>query len=282
MFDRKKYKDFAKIQLKNRWAIPIVITFITIIIANILSLPDTIRMYSSYSPQEIQEMLGMSMQKMMDVMINKAQADSGRSFINIILSILSSLIQFVLIMGSLNVFLKMSRSPEPVSFSDFLDGLANWRKGISTGLWETLWLFLWALISIPVIIIFTLLIYPLLDYLSFSAYTFVLLFVLLIGLIPMFIRALAYSQMFYLVAEYPELTARKAMTISILITKGYKWEIAKTLLSFAGWFILSMLTFGFVDLFVTPYYRMTMTNVFHALMKNALENEIIKPEDLSE
>ncbi len=229
MFDRKKYKDFAKIQLKNRWAIPIVITFITIIIANILSLPDTIRMYSSYSPQEIQEMLGMSMQKMMDVMINKAQADSGRSFINIILSILSSLIQFVLIMGSLNVFLKMSRSPEPVSFSDFLDGLANWRKGISTGLWETLWLFLWALISIPVIIIFTLLIYPLLDYLSFSAYTFVLLFVLLIGLIPMFIRALAYSQMFYLVAEYPELTARKAMTISILITKGYKWEIAKTL-----------------------------------------------------
>ncbi len=43
-----------------------------------------------------------------------------------------------------------------------------------------------------------------------------------------------------------------------------------------------MLTFGFVDLFVTPYYRMTMTNVFHALMKNALENEIIKPEDLTE
>ena len=282
MFDRKKYKDLAKIQLKNRWIIPVVVTFITIIIANILSLPDTLRLYSSYSPQEIQEMLGMSMQEMLEVMMNKAQADSGRSAINIILSILSSLIQFVLIMGSLNVFLKMSRSPEPVSFSDFLDGLANWRKGITTGLWKTLWLFLWALISIPVIIIFTLLIYPLLDYLSFSAYTFVLLFVLLIGLIPMFIRALAYSQMFYLVAEYPELTARKAMTISILITKGYKWEIAKTLLSFAGWFILSMLTFGFVDLFVTPYYRMTMTNVFHALMKNALEDGIIRPEDLAE
>ena len=282
MFDRNKYKDFAKIQLKNRWIIPVVVTFITIIIANILSLPDTLRLYSSYSPQELQEMLGMSMQEMLEVMMNKAQADSGRSAINIILSSLSSLIQFVLIMGSLNVFLKMSRSPEPVSFSDFLDGLANWRKGITTGLWKTLWLFLWALISIPVIIIFTLLIYPLLDYLSFSAYTFVLFIVLLIGLIPMFIRALAYSQMFYLVAEYPELTARKAMTISILITKGYKWEIAKTFLSFAGWFILSMLTFGFLDLYVTPYYRMTMTNVFHALMKNALENGIIRPEDLAE
>lgn len=282
MFDRKKYKDFAKIQLKNRWAIPIVITFITIIIANILSLPDTIRMYSSYSPQEIQEMLGMSMQKMMDVMINKAQADSGRSFINIILSILSALIQFVLIMGSLNVFLKMSRSPEAVSFSDFLDGLANWRKGITTGLWETLWLFLWALLSIPVLIIFSLLTYPLINYFSFSSYMLILSIVMIISFIPMLIKAIAYSQMFYLVAEYPELTARKAMTISILITKGYKWEIVKTLFSFIGWFILSLLTFGFLDLYVTPYYRMTMTNVFHALMKNALENEIIKPEDLSE
>ncbi len=282
MFDRKKYKDFAKIQLKNRWAIPIVITFITIIIANILSLPDTIRMYSSYSPQEIQEMLGMSMQEMMDVMINKAQADSGRSFINIILSILSALIQFVLIMGSLNVFLKMSRSPEAVSFSDFLDGLANWRKGISTGLWETLWLFLWALLSIPVLIIFSILTYPLINYFSFSSYMLILSLVMIISFIPMLIKAIAYSQMFYLVAEYPELTARKAMTISILITKGYKWEIVKTLFSFTGWFILSLLTFGFLDLYVTPYYRMTMTNVFHALMKNALENEIIKPEDLSE
>ena len=41
-------------------------------------------------------------------------------------------------------------------------------------------------------------------------------------------------------------------------------------------------SFGFLDLYVTPYYRMTMTNVFHALMKNALKNGIIRPEDLAE
>lgn len=281
MFDRQKYKDFAKIQLKGRWLIPVLVTFITIIIANILSLPDTLRLYSSYSPQEIQEMLGMSMQEMIAVMTNKAQANTGNSLIALLLSIISTLIQFVLIMGTLNVFLKMSRSPEPVTFSDFLEGLSNWRKGITTGLWKILWLLLWGLLSIPIVVGFTLITASFISSLT-KFYMLLLTVIFFISFIPMFIKAVAYSQMFFLVAEYPDMTARKAMKISILITNGYKWEITKTFFSFMGWFILSILTFGFLDLYVTPYYKMTMTNVFHALMKNALEKDMLKLEDLSE
>ena len=281
MFDRQKYKDFAKIQLKGRWLIPVLVTFITIIIANILSLPDTLRLYSSYTPEEIQELLGLSLQEMIAVMTNKAQANTGNSIIALLLSIISTLIQFVLIMGSLNVFLKMSRSPEPVTFSDFLEGLSNWRKGITTGLWKILWLLLWGLLSIPIVVVFTLITASFISSLT-KFYMLLLTVIFFISFIPMFIKAVAYSQMFFLVAEYPDLTARKAMKISILITNGYKWEITKTFFSFMGWFILSILTFGFLDLYVTPYYKMTMTNVFHALMKNALEKDILKLEDLSE
>lgn len=281
MFDRQKYKDFAKIQLKGRWLIPVLVTFITIIIANILSLPDTLRLYSSYTPEEIQELLGLSLQEMIAVMANKAQANTGNSLIALLLSIISTLIQFVLIMGSLNVFLKMSRSPEPVTFSDFLEGLSNWRKGITTGLWKILWLLLWGLLSIPIVVGFTLITASFISSLT-KFYMLLLTVIFFISFIPMFIKAVAYSQMFFLVAEYPDLTARKAMKISILITNGYKWEITKTFFSFMGWFILSILTFGFLDLYVTPYYKMTMTNVFHALMKNALEKDMLKLEDLSE
>ena len=281
MFDRQKYKDFAKIQLKGRWLIPVLVTFITIIIANILSLPDTLRLYSSYTPEEIQELLGLSLQEMIAVMTNKAQANTGNSLIALLLSIISTLIQFVLIMGSLNVFLKMSRSPEPVTFSDFLEGLSNWRKGITTGLWKILWLLLWGLLSIPIVVVFTLITASFISSLT-KFYMLLLTVIFFISFIPMFIKAVAYSQMFFLVAEYPDLTARKAMKISILITNGYKWEITKTFFSFMGWFILSILTFGFLDLYVTPYYKMTMTNVFHALMKNALEKDMLKLEDLSE
>lgn len=281
MFDRQKYKDFAKIQLKGRWLIPVLVTFITIIIANILSLPDTLRLYSSYTPEEIQELLGLSLQEMIAVMTNKAQANTGNSLIALLLSIISTLIQFVLIMGSLNVFLKMSRSPEAVTFSDFLEGLSNWRKGITTGLWKILWLLLWGLLSIPIVVGFTLITASFISSLT-KFYMLLLTVIFFISFIPMFIKAVAYSQMFFLVAEYPDLTARKAMKISILITNGYKWEITKTFFSFMGWFILSILTFGFLDLYVTPYYKMTMTNVFHALMKNALEKDMLKLEDLSE
>lgn len=281
MFDRQKYKDFAKIQLRGRWLIPVLVTFITIIIANILSLPDTLRLYSSYTPEEIQELLGLSLQEMITVMTNKAQANTGNSLIALLLSIISTLIQFVLIMGSLNVFLKMSRSPEPVTFSDFLEGLSNWRKGITTGLWKILWLLLWGLLSIPIVVGFTLITASFISSLT-KFYMLLLTVIFFISFIPMFIKAVAYSQMFFLVAEYPDLTARKAMKISILITNGYKWEITKTFFSFMGWFILSILTFGFLDLYVTPYYKMTMTNVFHALMKNALEKDMLKLEDLSE
>ena len=281
MFDRQKYKDFAKIQLKGRWLIPVLVTFITIIIANILSLPDTLRLYSSYTPEEIQELLGLSLQEMIAVMTNKAQANTGNSLIALLLSIISTLIQFVFIMGSLNVFLKMSRSPEPVTFSDFLEGLSNWRKGITTGLWKILWLLLWGLLSIPIVVGFTLITASFISSLT-KFYMLLLTVIFFISFIPMFIKAVAYSQMFFLVAEYPDLTARKAMKISILITNGYKWEITKTFFSFMGWFILSILTFGFLDLYVTPYYKMTMTNVFHALMKNALEKDMLKLEDLSE
>jgi len=175
----------------------------------------------------------------------------------------------------------MSRSPEAVTFSDFLEGLSNWRKGITTGLWKILWLLLWGLLSIPIVVGFTLITASFISSLT-KFYMLLLTVIFFISFIPMFIKAVAYSQMFFLVAEYPDLTARKAMKISILITNGYKWEITKTFFSFMGWFILSILTFGFLDLYVTPYYKMTMTNVFHALMKNALEKDMLKLEDLSE
>ena len=38
MFERKKYKEFAKQQLKNRWGIPILITLIVTAISGLLSI----------------------------------------------------------------------------------------------------------------------------------------------------------------------------------------------------------------------------------------------------
>ena len=51
-------------------------------------------------------------------------------------------------------------------------------------------------------------------------------------------------------------------------------------LSFIGWEILAALTFQIGQLWLRPYMNMTFINAYHAMLKNALDNNIIKAEDL--
>ena len=49
MFDRKKYKSFARIQLKNRRTVPALMTLITALVLLLLSLPLIKRSITMYS-----------------------------------------------------------------------------------------------------------------------------------------------------------------------------------------------------------------------------------------
>ena len=44
MFERKKYKSFAKTQLSGRWGIPILVTLFVTIITRIFSIPDILQL----------------------------------------------------------------------------------------------------------------------------------------------------------------------------------------------------------------------------------------------
>jgi uncharacterized membrane protein len=177
--------------------------------------------------------------------LNAAESVRSTSFITNIVSIIVSSIMEVAAIG---VYIKMSRSPEPVKFSDFIEGFNNWARATLGILWQTLWTLLWTLLFI----------------------------------IPGIIKGIAYSQMFYIIAEYKDVSVTKALRISIEITKGHKWDLFVMYLSFLGWAILSAFTLGILNLWLTPYMNMTYVNAYHALMKEALESGRIKPEDLSE
>ncbi len=238
MFERKKYKNFAKKQLAGRWGIPIAITIVIVLISAIFSIPDVLKLQRSgyflalFSGDA-------------DTALNAAESVRSTSFITNIVSIIVSSIMEVAAIG---VYIKMSRSPEPVKFSDFIEGFNNWARATLGILWQTLWTLLWTLLFI----------------------------------IPGIIKGIAYSQMFYIIAEYKDVSVTKALRISIEITKGHKWDLFVMYLSFLGWAILSAFTLGILNLWLTPYMNMTYVNAYHALMKEALESGRIKPEDLSE
>jgi len=237
MFERKKYKNFAKTQLSGRWGVPVVVSLVVIIILKIFSLPDVLQLYKNGYFTAIMNLDYLALAE-------AAQASNT----SLLTSLISCSVSAILSVASINLFLKMSRSPEPVSFSDFIEGFNNWARAILAVLWQLLWVSLWTLLFI----------------------------------IPGIIKAIAYSQMFYLIVEYKELSITKAMRISMEITKGHKWDLFVMYLTFLGWDILALLTFGFLDLWLLPYKNMTYINAYHALIKEAIESGRLNPEDLSE
>ncbi len=53
--------------------------------------------------------------------------------------------------------------------------------------------------------------------------------------------------------EYPEISGREALKLSMKITDGYKWDIFLLGLSFIGWIILCVLTLGIGFLWLSSY-----------------------------
>lgn len=84
----------------------------------------------------------------------------------------------------------------------------------------------------------------------------------LLFVIPGIIKALAYSQTFYLLADNPELSATEALDKSRALMRGHKLRLFWLNLSFIGWYLLGALALGIGTLFVIPYHQMTLAN-FH-------------------
>jgi len=241
MFNRKQYKEFAKKQLKGRWTVPVVMTLIISLISLLFEIPDYIRLIISPSFWDSVNS-GAGVEQYISLW------EGVNSSSSCVTTIIQVVVAAILEVAAINLFIKMSRSPEPVSLGDFVEGLNNWARAILGALWQFLWVFLWSLLFI----------------------------------IPGIVKAIAYSQMFYIICEYKDVSVTKAMRISMIITKGHKWDLFVLDLSFIGWAFLCIFTLGIGSFWLDPYIRMSKVNAYHALLKEALEDGRIKPEDLAE
>ena len=88
----------------------------------------------------------------------------------------------------------------------------------------------------------------------------------LLFVIPGIVKAISYSQMFFLLADDEEMTAAQAQAKSMELMKGHKWEFFKLGLSFLGWAVLAGLTFGLLYIWLTPYIQATLANFYRGLV----------------
>lgn len=99
----------------------------------------------------------------------------------------------------------------------------------------------------------------------------------LLLIIPGIIKALAYSMTPYIIADEPDIDAFVAIRKSQEMMNGHKMELFTLILSFLGWFLLGMLTFGVGMFFVMPYFQTTLANFYLELRgKKSVAKQILE------
>ena len=99
--------------------------------------------------------------------------------------------------------------------------------------------------------------------------------------IPGIVKAIAYSFTPLILADCPNVTARQALKLSMRMTNGHKMKLFVMSLSFIGWFILGILTFGILlFVYVMPYFYATYAGYYVELRDKALADGIVSQEEL--
>ena len=152
---------------------------------------------------------------------------SASSFVPVLGSIANYLVNAAFALGGAWVFLRIAKGEE-VSVGNIFYGFED----------------LWAAIKA-----------------QFFMGLFILLWYLLL-IIPGIIKTYAYSMTFYILAENKGMPVLEAITLSKKMRDGQKMDLFRLFLSFIGWFILVLITFGIAGIWVYPYFYATITNFY--------------------
>ena len=102
----------------------------------------------------------------------------------------------------------------------------------------------------------------------------------LLFIIPGIVKGFSYYMVDYIMAENPYIHNSRAFEISKQAMNGYKMKAFLLGLSFIGWMLLGMLTFGIGILFLAPYTRAAYTELYLDIKASAFERGIILDGEL--
>lgn len=105
----------------------------------------------------------------------------------------------------------------------------------------------------------------------------------LLFVIPGIVATYSYSMSFYILNDNPEMSANEARKASIELMRGHKWQLFCLDLSFIGWIILSILTFGILFLWVEPYMQVAHAEFYKEITgKNNAKAETLEEDPFAE
>lgn len=146
--------------------------------------------------------------------------------------IISFLVTALITFGSLSFFLKISRNEE-VTYQELFSKTKMFVPYLLISLLVGIFTFLWSLLFI----------------------------------IPGIIAAISYSQSFLIALDNPDIDPMEAIRESKRLMNGHKMEYFILNLSFLGWAILGIFTFGILYFWLIPYMSVTQANFYNALLE---------------
>ncbi|MFO7968503.1 MAG: DUF975 family protein [Candidatus Izemoplasmatales bacterium] len=93
----------------------------------------------------------------------------------------------------------------------------------------------------------------------------------LLFIIPGIIKWFSYSMTFFILVDNPDLQPTEAIDRSREMMSGNKGKLFMLYLSFIGWFLLVILTFGIGYIFLEPYIQMTVANFYEDLKQQQVK-----------
>ncbi|MDL2205695.1 DUF975 family protein [Eubacteriales bacterium OttesenSCG-928-N13] len=202
----------------------------------------------------------------------------------LICSLVSSLLSFVMSGGFIGLYRGKRPSVEQC--------MTTFKTNVGRKLWVSIKLgfliFLWMLLGVAVM-------FFLLTVIGFiagtsqpgmaqSLFATVIMQVMMAGVfILVIVKALSYSLVTSLMAEYPDIEAKQVIKLSVRMMNGYKRDMFVMSLSFLGWEVLSALTFGVLHLlFVGSYMQTAMEGLYTEIRNRAVYDGIVSLEELGE
>ena len=129
-------------------------------------------------------------------------------------------------------YLHITRGDKEVAVANAFEGCYDFKSNLVLGLMHNLIVWLWSLLFV----------------------------------IPGIIKGFSYSMVYYIKADHPEYGWRECLEESEKMMKGYKFKYFLLNLSFIGWILLSVVTFGLASFWVTAYMS-TASTVFYDELK---------------
>ena len=98
-------------------------------------------------------------------------------------------------------------------------------------------------------------------------YYLVILVGILFFIIPGIVFYFMFSQAYFILAEDTSKSIIQCMSESATLMRGHKVDLFVLELSFVGWEVLSIITFGIVGIWVEPYRKVTLANFYLDIKK---------------